>query len=539
MSSYILLGYVLVFGLSAVACFLSLRRVSEIQDPDIRIGLISLLVTSGSWAATHVGYLLAPSELLKLSFYVIGLIVGFATIGAWLYFCSAYSGRTYHRQRLYRRLALGGYIAVVLLKLTNPIHSLYYTTEIVSSPFHHLAVTHGLLHWVAMALAYGLAFVGFFMLFERFVSVGLDTRPLTVLVGVTALPIVFDVLGLASPALVDMTYEPIGVALFAVGVFFVYFERFQAVHLAGGADVPVIFLDREYRVRDYNRRAQEQFPALHGSIGRPISEVSEDLAEGTITEGHIVTDLSGENERYSVVSVTPFTAGDTNTGYLLTLSDVTEAEQYRRELEEKTETLEQFASVVSHDLRNPLNVAQLRLDLVRDECDSEHLDDVERSLSRMETLIDDLLTLAREGEAIDELQQTNLADVADRCWEGVDTADAELVVETDLTVMADPERLQQLFENLFRNAIEHGGSNVTITVGTLEDGFSIADDGPGIPEEERKQVFEFGYSTRESGTGFGLAIVQQVVDGHDWAISVTESDDGGAKFEVTGVEIVG
>lgn len=120
----------------------------------------------------------------------------------------------------------------------------------------------------------------------------------------------------------------------------------------------------------------------------------------------------------------------------------------------------------------------------------------------------------------------------------VETGEAGLVIESDRTFRADPDRLQRLFENLFRNAIEHAGPDVAVTVGALPNppGFFVADDGRGIPQEERDEVFESGYSTGESGTGFGLATVQEIADAHGWRISVTESADQGARFEITGVE---
>jgi hypothetical protein len=62
------------------------------------------------------------------------------------------------------------------------------------------------------------------------------------------------------------------------------------------------------------------------------------------------------------------------------------------------------------------------------------------------------------------------------------------------------------------------------------------EDGPGIPEADRDTVFDSGYSTAAEGTGVGLAIVQQVVDAHGWTVTVTESEAGGTRFEITGVE---
>jgi len=115
------------------------------------------------------------------------------------------------------------------------------------------------------------------------------------------------------------------------------------------------------------------------------------------------------------------------------------------------------------------------------------------------------------------------------------TAEATLVVESDQRIQADRSRLQQLVENLVRNAVEHGGADVTVTIGALEDGFYAEEDGPGIPTENRDAVFEMGYSTIEDGTGFGLSIVNQIADAHGWTVHVTEGSDGGARFEITGI----
>jgi len=200
--------------------------------------------------------------------------------------------------------------------------------------------------------------------------------------------------------------------------------------------------------------------------------------------------------------------------------------------------LDEFASIVSHDLRNPLNVAQGRLELAQLEHDTDHLDGVEDALDRMETLIEDLLAYAREGETVTDAEPVDLAGTVEWGMEGVDAEDATLDVRTTAVVRADESRLRQLLENLLRNAVEHGRGAVTVTVGDLPDGFYVADDGPGIPETEREKVFESGYSTADEGTGLGLAIVQEIATAHGWDIDVTESRAGGARVEVTSVEFV-
>jgi len=237
--------------------------------------------------------------------------------------------------------------------------------------------------------------------------------------------------------------------------------------------------------------------------------------------------------------------------------------EHERELERTNDRLKEFANTVSHDLRNPLNVAQGRLELIESDCESDHVRAIERSHERMEALIDDLLTLARNGETPVETAPLELADLVESCWRNVDTKTATLVTEADATIHADENRVRRLFENLIGNAVEHGstssrpqaddavehgstspasqapedGESVTVTVGTLEDGFYVEDDGPGIPEDEREEVFESGYSTATDGTGFGLNIVEQVAEVHDWDVRVTAGADGGARFEITGVDI--
>ena len=216
--------------------------------------------------------------------------------------------------------------------------------------------------------------------------------------------------------------------------------------------------------------------------------------------------------------------------------NVSERVENKRTLERQNERLEEFASIISHDLRNPLRVADGQLELIREECESDHIDDVAQALERMDTLIEDLLTLAREGEQVGETEPVGLADVAKTSWQTVNTEQATLETDTTQTIQADRSRLQQLFENLYRNAVEHGGEEVTVSVGATDDGFYVADTGPGIPESDREEVFEAGYSTNEDGTGFGLRIVKQIADAHGWEIIMTESKGGGARFEITGVE---
>lgn len=220
------------------------------------------------------------------------------------------------------------------------------------------------------------------------------------------------------------------------------------------------------------------------------------------------------------------------------LQDITARKEREEQLERQNQRLDQFASLVSHDLRGPLNVAKGRLALAQEEDDPEHVAATERALDRMDAIIEDLLTLTWGGQDVspDDLEVHDLATVTTTSWGCVDTAGATLQLDGDFTLRADEGRLRRLLENLFRNAVEHGGAEVTVQVGALDDGFFVADDGAGIPEAKREKVLDQGYSSREEGTGLGLSIAQAIADTHGWTLSVTESDERGARFEITGVD---
>lgn len=212
------------------------------------------------------------------------------------------------------------------------------------------------------------------------------------------------------------------------------------------------------------------------------------------------------------------------------------AEQLRLQqdaLERERDRLSEFAQTVAHDLRAPLQVADGHLELVREECDSDRLDSIARSHDRMWRIVDETFTLARQGRLVEETEPVDIAAFAATCW-GDFTADAQLRTEGTVVVDADRSRLRHVFENLFENAIQHGDDDLTIRVGPLTGttGFYVEDTGSGIPAEHRGEVFDPGYTGPEGDTGYGLTIVRRIVRAHGWTVSVTDSDAGGARFEI-------
>lgn len=216
------------------------------------------------------------------------------------------------------------------------------------------------------------------------------------------------------------------------------------------------------------------------------------------------------------------------------MRDISERVEKQRELERQNERLAEFASLVSHDLRDPLQAAKATTAVAK-AGDEDALAELDEIHDRMEALIEDVLSLAKQGQAVGETESISLASVSKRAWStaGVDTATLDLE-ESLPTVSADPERLEALLGNLFRNAVEHGSEGVTVDVGLLDsaDGFYVADDGAGFDDADTAELFTYGYTTNESGTGFGLSIVAEIAEAHGWEVAATDSAAGGARFEV-------
>lgn len=283
-------------------------------------------------------------------------------------------------------------------------------------------------------------------------------------------------------------------------------------------------------------------------VGRNCARVADELREAFADPDRFRTGIETKLDRREPVfdeefrlangqiverSYIPCTLPDRQANIWL-YRDVTDRNE--REREPRAERLEEFLSVVSHDLRNPLNVATANLEAAADASADDRLDAALDALERMNLLIEDLLVLTREENAIGDTEPVHLGELIRDCWSHVETAAATLDVDADRTVRADRSRLAQVFENLFRNAVEHGGEDVTIAVGTVSDGIYVEDDGPGVPSDERDRIFDATYSTSENGTGLGLRIVETIVDAHGWEIELAETDRDGTRFEITGVQ---
>jgi PAS domain S-box-containing protein len=264
----------------------------------------------------------------------------------------------------------------------------------------------------------------------------------------------------------------------------------------------------------------------------------ETILDGEVWTGEIVNEHKN-GERYAIdQTVAPLTDDGEITGFVAINRDISELKEQRRELKRQNERLEKFGRTVAHDLRNPLNIIDAHLDRAsRADDPADAHERMQTALDRMGELIEELLALAEQGKTVLDPEPAGLEAVATNAWDHVDTREMRLEVVDDATFLMDDSRTEQLLENLYRNAREHAGEDSTVRVGMLEDGFYVEDDGPGIPEADRDNVLESGFTTSDDGTGFGLAIVSQIADAHDWTVAVTEGSDGGARFIFRGVDV--
>jgi signal transduction histidine kinase len=358
-------------------------------------------------------------------------------------------------------------------------------------------------------------------------------------------------LGVLPPelALTDAALGVLAIGL-AVAVFRYRLLDLTAVgrqQFVEGMDDPLVFLDDGNGVVYSNPTARQLFDVGTDWRGMdatdffaPYAERLQRAGAGGPTDGGPV-ELAGPDRYFDLNSTTIRTPGEEAAGEVLALREVTELEQTNRRLD-------QFASMVSHDLRTPLNDAMMQADRLAGAHSDERTEALREELDRMESILDDMLDLARAGSSVETTEACPLEELVEEVWAALRTEGAELDCRvTDTTIQADTVRLFQALENLLRNALDHNDTPLTVRVGTLDGGdgvppaddpagFFVEDDGRGIPGDEHDDVFDHGYTTSRNGNGYGLSVVRHIVEAHGWEIRATDGSDGGARFEITGVE---
>lgn len=538
-------GYTLVFLISAVACFGLIVRAREwLDDSETRWGLVTLLALSGAWAAFYAGQVAATLYPVKIALYILGLVVGFASVGSWLYFCSAYTGHSYHQKPVFRRLAVTIYASVIAIKITSPIHGLYFSALASSAPFPHLQISFGPAHWIVTLFAYGLSAAGFYLLFDLFRDSGFATRRLQLLAIAAGLPILFNVLSHASfEWLLPFNYEPVGVAVFAAGVLYFADTNFLAVKAFGRENVideldeAIILVDRDGVLRDVNAAAVDLFPELTGSVGVPITEVDSDVTSYLSgDEQELVLRADGGMKAHYVVSRFPLDVGHTTAGQALVFNDVTELHRKREVLEYHEAQLDDFTEAITHELRNTTNIlhghltlADDRLPVDEDAPGRDSLATAGETADRIESLIDDLATVAKYGRPLEPESAVDLETIAEQAWTSAGGEACQLSVEAGY-VQGEAVRLEHLMEKLFEFAVANGADQVSLV--QTPTGFTVTDNGEPIPAAEAEAALAYGEAVPSAEMGMMLPVARTLAEAHGWFIDIDTTYDEGVRILV-------
>lgn len=280
-------------------------------------------------------------------------------------------------------------------------------------------------------------------------------------------------------------------------------------------------------------RSPEYFIGKHWSSLYPEREVErleEDVIPKLQDEGSWIGETVGIHRDGSEI-IQEITLTLMEDGKLIcTNRDITEQRKSKLELEEKNRRLDEFSSIVSHDLRNPLNVAMGYLNLSKESMDREDLDKVENSLNRMKNIIDELLAVSGDAENFQK-EELKLSEALE---EAIESGNRKINYEIvdDLDLKASRTGLINIFDNMISNSINHNSEEVSIKVGSTENGFYYTDDGHLDPEIE--EIEQHGYSTSEKGRGLGISIVKRLAGANDWDIELRKSDEGNLvhKFKI-------
>ncbi|GAA0649695.1 histidine kinase N-terminal 7TM domain-containing protein [Salarchaeum japonicum] len=493
--------------------------------------LTAFLVASAVWAAGNAAQVAAttlPQKLLAVDAQYVG--IAFAPV-AWLVFAAQYADRdSWLTPRTLALLCLLP-AATLALAWTNGLHGLVRTDAALETTGGVVTLTRefGPWFWVAWAYFGVTNTLGTLFLLGSLVGSppAFRGQVVAVLVGVSV-PAVAQVAYFAGAS----PFEPeafVGVTAVAFGYALSRHALLDVVPVARDTlveelDDGVLVVNAANRVVDANGAAERLLDATD-VVGESVDDVLSARVRGADDETPVsVTDADGR-ERWVTVTESALDDG----GTLVRIRDVTELERKRRELARENDRLNRVADTISHDVRSPLTVAAGSLALARETGSVEDFDRAERALDRVERVVDSTVRAARTDLGVPDRERVDIESVARDAWETSETGDAALAVESTGTVLADRSQVRSLLENLFRNAVAHGGAE-TVRVQATDAGFVVADDGTGIAADERERVFDTGYTTSDAGTGLGLSIVQAIADAHDWTVTLDGADEGGARF---------
>lgn len=571
------------FIMSAVCGLAPLIFSGRKYDMPIK-GFVAAILIWAIGVAMRISATTVPAEALWHNVRMLGPSIAAASF---FIFSAQYTGQTKWLNR--KRLTVLATIPTITLfvSLTNQYHGLLRSSvDLVAGKVYIMEYTPGVWYFIHSGYSYSLVAIGFvwLMLYSTHDTVKEQRIHRVVILVSSVLVMVTNLIYNLDLTAIDWTPVAGGVWALMTATVARRYRIFGLTPLARKAiikEIPqaVITINRNLTITDINPATKHLFGVtpsdVVGSKIGPSMDIFEQDLDPLIRSDGANDRVETADGRFFSITVSNITTTNALIGKTITFNEITdqvarqkqlekqkvelelrnqEVEQKKKELQDQNKKLEEFAGVITHDLRNPLNVIQGHTEILKEQVVEEniHLNEIESTATEMEQLTDELLELSRVGNAIQSKSNVDIAELANHAWSNVDVPQCDISVEipTDSEVLASSSDLCRVFENLYRNADEHNEGALEIKVGMLDSnemeapssdenksGFYIEDTGTGIPDPIKGDIFERGYTSNDNGTGFGLAIVSEVIEAHGWEISITDAEHGGARFEITQVEL--
>lgn len=221
-------------------------------------------------------------------------------------------------------------------------------------------------------------------------------------------------------------------------------------------------------------------------------------------------------------------------------------DEMREALRQRNERLQMMLAGIAHEVRNPLGGIEIFAGILRDELagDAEklgHVQRIEREVGHLKAVVGDFLDYARRPRPepvptdaagfVEELREVVAADA------GAHGVSLRVEAAPGVTLLADPHQLRRAVLNLCRNAVQATPAGGEVRIAVRRDGegvrLEVADTGKGIPPEELERIFAPFYTTKEKGTGIGLAFVKEIVADHGGTLDVRSEVGKGTTFSIT------
>lgn len=288
---------------------------------------------------------------------------------------------------------------------------------------------------------------------------------------------------------------------------------------------------------------------------RYLSNYLETGEKKIIGIGREVTGLRKDGSKFPLhLSISEVVVGERRlfTGII---QDLTERKQYEHRLiqSERLAAVGEAMASVAHESRNLLQKIQIGVELSRQQAQEnklllDHLGKIESASDKLHALLEEIRDYASPLKIV--TNQEPLQPIVDEAWraalQGYPRKKAQLTfalnsTETEVIVcQVDRFRLLQVFRNVFENSLAACSDPVEVTIVVSETSrggkagiqIVIGDNGPGLDEQQRKQIFEPFYTTKPKGTGLGMAIAKNIIQAHGGSLSVGKSGSVGAEFVI-------